>query len=580
MREWLRLMSWARQDWKGLVPAAVAAVMTVFSHAGLLAAGAYLLSLAALQPPIGALSAAVAAVRFFGLSRAVCRYLERWSAHRVTFDLLAKLRVKYYQRLEQAPAKAVSAVNGALLERLTGDVEVLQYFYLRVLLPAVVAGAALLGIWLFLGQFSQGLPLAVTLFFLLTGLGLPALLRRLEQPHEEQIQEKREQFCAVLTDALAGMTEIHAGSRQTVWRERLVRAGGELAAAQEQRFRLAGLQDAGCGFLTQAAISAVLVLAAAGVRGGEIRGVHLAMLVLAVWSMFEAAQPLSHIFGHSRETLAAAGRLFGSGEDVRPASGMKSGHWQPSSVETGHSRLLVKDLTVRYQEAGQNALEQVSLDLPPGRKLAVVGSSGAGKSTLLSVLLGLWPYQEGSATLDGLELSEWDPDRLCSHFSVVTQDTYLFAASLRDNILLARPRASEAELAAAVSLASLDGLVARLPRGLDTVPGQNGRTLSGGERQRVAIARAYLKAAPVWLLDEPTNGLDAATAAAIMHSILTLAGDKTVLMATHRLVETKLMDEILVLDGGRVAEKGNFQSLTATGGLFGRLWRLEQDRLQ
>lgn len=579
MREWMRLLSWAGQDWKGLLPAAASAVLTVFSHSGLLAAGAYLLSVAALQPSIGALSATVAAVRFFGLSRAVCRYLERWSAHRVTFDLLAKLRVEYYRRLERAPAQSLSAVNGALLERLTGDVEALQYFYLRILLPAIVAGATLIGTWLFLGQFSRLLPLAVILLFLSAGLGLPLLLRRLEEPHEERIQEKRAQFGAGLTDALTGMTEIHAGNQQEAWRESLVRGGGELAAVQAQRFRLAGLQDAAGGLLAQTAAAAVLVLAAAGVRNGEIQGVHLAMLVLAAWSVFEAALPLSHIFGYGRETLAAAGRLFGSGRDALPASRPQPGLVQRHSRQAGDSLLTVKGLTVRYRESGPNALEQVSLDLPPGRKLALVGPSGAGKSTLLSVLLGLWPYQ-GSVTLGGAELSEWDPDRLRSRFSVAAQDTYLFAASLRDNILLARPRASEAELAAAVSLASLDSLVAGLPQGLDTMLGQNGRTLSGGERQRVAIARAYLKAAPVWLLDEPTNGLDAGMAAAIMHSVLTLAGDKTVLMATHRLAETKLMDEILVLDGGRVAERGDFQSLTAAGGLFARMWRLEQDRLQ
>jgi ATP-binding cassette subfamily C protein CydC len=232
-------------------------------------------------------------------------------------------------------------------------------------------------------------------------------------------------------------------------------------------------------------------------------------------------------------------------------------------------------LSFSYGPGQPPALDGLSFDLPAGRRVALVGPSGAGKTTLLNLLCGFWPVQPGELCLDGRDLGAGDPEAARRWLAVVPQAPYFFNASLRDNLRLARPAASDADLAQALAQAQLHDFVAALPAGLDTPLGEHGLRLSGGERQRLALARALLQEAPLLVLDEPTANLDPLTERAVLAALLAAAAGRTLLLITHRLVGLEALDELLVLDHGRLVERGPHAALLAAGGLYARLWALQ-----
>ena len=217
------------------------------------------------------------------------------------------------------------------------------------------------------------------------------------------------------------------------------------------------------------------------------------------------------------------------------------------------------------------ALDGVNLTLAPGRTLALVGSSGAGKTTLANLLMRFWDPEEGTVRLNGHDLKDWRIDDLRAHIALVAQDTYLFNDTIRANILIARPDASAAEVAVAVSRAALEDFTTALPDGLDTEVGERGTRLSGGQRQRIAIARAFLKDAPVLILDEATSHLDALNEQTVRRALSELMVARTTVVIAHRLSTVRDADQILVMDGGRVSEVGTHTSLLAKGGLYASL---------
>lgn len=570
-----RLFAIMGKAWLGMLFAALLGALAVGSNVFLLGLSAYLISAAALHPSITELSTAIVGVRFFGISRAILRYLERYVSHDVTFRLLEYLRVWFYRRLEPlAPAALSSERSGELLSAIVGDVETLRDFYLRAIAPPVIAFLVLAGICSFLISFSPWMAGAVIGAFFTVGFLLPWVLRTFRQRSGKQLVALRARQKGELVDTLNGMAEVVAYRQQDRQAARLSAIDIQLKVCESRKAFWNGAAE-GLGLLVMnGAVFWILWMGISLVGKGQMEGVYLAVVVLAAQSSFEAVLPLPLAVHYLSEGKAAAKRLFAIA-DRKPAV---LEPLQPVSVPEEFS-LEFEKLNFRYQPEGTLVLEDISLSLPAGSKVALVGPSGAGKSTLVQVLLRFWEYEEGSVRLGGRELRQIPGEEVRCCFSVVSQKTHIFNASIRDNILLARPAASQAEVEWAAEQAGLSQYIASLPEGLDSMAGNNGQAMSGGQRQRIAIARAVLKNAPILILDEPTAGLDAVTERTVMETLYRLMEGKTVLWITHRLIGLENMDDIWVMSKGKIAEQGSFRQLLKERGLFARMWQLQRDVL-
>ncbi len=562
--------------------AALLGFATVASSVGLMSASAYIIASAALHPSIAVLQVAIVGVRFFGLARGVFRYLERLVSHSVTFEVLARLRVWFYSALEPlAPARLMEYRGGDLLSRAIGDIASLENFYVRALAPPLVAALALLGMGIFFSAYSIRLAVVLVLFLLACGAALPLGIRLLGRKPGRQALAARASLNVALVDGIQGMADLAAFGQGRRQAGLVAAAGQELAGAQRAQAHLGGLQAAGGSLLSNLGMWTILLLGISMITSGRISGVDLAVLVLAALTSFEAVLPLPQAAQYLEQNLQAARRLF----ELVDALPEVEEPEQPLKIPQ-ELALEIRGLSFGYDWARKNGsavLERVSFNLAPGGKLAVVGPSGAGKSTLVHLLLRFWDYSRpgnaGQIFLNGHALSCYRPDEVRQKMAVVSQNTYLFNASLRENLLIARPAASTGEILRAVERAQLQELIGRLPQGLDTWIGESGQKLSAGERQRVAIARAILRDAPLLILDEATANLDTLTEREVLEALHALMEGRSTLMITHRLVSMEKMDEILVLRGGRIAERGRHQDLIQQGGWYAQMWRQQNSLL-
>ncbi len=570
-----RLLRMAAPFWRRMALAALLGFATIGSSIGLLTTSAYLISKASLQPSIAELQVAIVGVRFFGIARGVFRYLERYASHDVTLRLLSGLRVWFYTALEPlAPARLMQYRSGDLLARLGADIETLENFYLRVIAPPVVAVLVALLAAAIMASFSPSLAVALLIFFLLAGAGVPLLARVLGRGPGQRLIQVRAELNSTLVDGIQGMADLLAFGQQDRYLGRVGDLGRRLGDAQRRMALADGLQSALIGLLMNAAVLAVLVVAIPLVRNAEIDGVYLALLVMAVIACFEAVLPLPQAAQYLDNSLEAARRLFEI-VDVDPAV---IDPRLPLPAPDGYG-LRVADLRFAYNEGEPLAVDGIGFDLPQGNCLAIVGPSGAGKSTLAHLILRFWDYNEGTITLDGKDLRQLGQEDVRHLIGVVSQHTHLFGATVRENLLLSRPGATEVEMIGAAQQARVHEFIRSLPQGYDTWIGEQGWQLSGGERQRLAIARAILKDAPILILDEPTANLDAVTEREVMDTLLSLSPGRTTLLITHRLVGLEQADEILVLRGGRVVERGSHHDLVQMQGFYQRMWDLQNQRL-
>jgi thiol reductant ABC exporter CydC subunit len=375
---------------------------------------------------------------------------------------------------------------------------------------------------------------------------------------------------ACLVDGIQGMADLLAfgqGQRQIATLEALSR---RYAVAQRSMAWLAGLQSAVSQLTANLATWVILILTIPLVRKGEIAGVYLAVLPLAALTSFEALLPLPLAAQTLQRHQAAARRLF----QLVDAEAEVRDPPHPAPVPRRYD-LNVRDLRFNYLSAEEPALDGLSFTLPQGGRLALVGPSGAGKTTLIRLLLRFWEYHQGSILLGGKELRRYSQADVRRLTSLVAQDTYLFHATIRENLLIACPEAGEGEIIQAARRAQIHDFIQSLPQGYDTWIGEQGLRLSGGERQRLAIARALLKDAPILLLDEPTANLDTLTESKLLESLYPVMEGRTTLWITHRLVGLEAMDEILVLEQGRVVERGRHGELVKAGGMYQRMWEIQ-----
>ncbi|MHB0987093.1 MAG: thiol reductant ABC exporter subunit CydC [Bellilinea sp.] len=573
MKTTVRLLQFLKPFTGWVALSVLLSTATIASGIGLLGTSAYLISRAALQPSIAVLQVAIVGVRFFGISRGVFRYLERLTSHSVNFRLLARLRAWLYRTIEPlAPAKLQDFSSGDLLNRVLADVDTLENFYVRVVAPYASAGLTIIGMGWFLGRFDPKLALILASGLILSGIGIPLGAYAMGRGPGKAVVTIKARLSAALIESVQGIGDLTAFNRAGEAVARLNGLGSRLAQAQRRMVWGSAWINAGNGLLANLTMVLVLWLAIPLVANGQLEAFLLPVTVMLVLASFEAVTPLAVAAQYHSASLESGARLFEL-EKISPAVNEPAA---PLIIAPPPLRLELRDVSLQYNENTDNALTDISLRLDPGKKIAVVGPSGAGKTSLIHVLLRLWDFDRGEILLNGTDIKLFRPADVRAQFSVISQSAYIFNATLRQNLRLAHPAAGDDELHTALSQAGLAEWAAALPDGLDTRVGEHGLRLSGGERQRLAVARALLHDTPLAILDEPTANLDAVTEAALIRQLQSALAAKSLLWITHRLVGLEWMDEILVLDGGKIVERGTAVELIKTGGLYARLHQIQQ----
>lgn len=518
--------------------------LTVVFGVGLMAMSGYLISRAAERPAVLSLMVAIVGVRFFGLGRPVVRYLERLSSHDVALRVLGPVRARFYERIEPlAPVQLAGYRKGDLLSRMVADVDSLQNLYLRGVGPplvALLAGALSVGV-AFAFLPAAGAVLAPGL--LLGGLAVPLFAGTAGRRAARRQAGARGALSAELVELMDGAPEIVAAGAEGVWYERLRAADRTLVRLARRDAIAVGASDGLALLVTGMTVAGVLIVAVDASADGRLSRVLVAMLGLLALASFEAVTPLAAAARELSATKAAANRITELTErnaDVRdPVVSARPPRW-PFTVA-------LEDVRVRYPGQSRPALDEVSLKLEPGERVALVGPSGVGKTTVVNLLLRFLDPEQGRVSLGGRDLREYRQADVRRAIAVAGQDSHLFAGSIRENVRLARPGASAWEIEQVLRRAKIWNWVESLPDGENTLVGEQGRELSGGQQQRIVLARALLPGAPVLVLDEPTAHLDPRTARDLIEDVLTAAGDRTVLLITHRSEGLELVDRIVSL---------------------------------
>jgi len=553
------------------------------SGVGLLSVSAWLIAMAATQPPLTLLSIAIVATRALGVLRGVTRYLERLVTHDAALRTLADARARVYARLAHTePVRRFR--SGDLVTRLVSDTDATQDLLVRGLAPplaALVVGAGVVALSTAL-LAPGGMLLAAGL--LLAGVGVPVAAALAGRGPGRRSTAARAELSTALIDTVHGAPDLLAYGAMDRAVARVADTDAELTRVARRDAGLLGLGAGASMLIAGLTLWGTLLLGVAAVHDGALGGVPLTVLVLTALAAFEIVAPLPAAAARLGLVRAAGARLFalldvppsvrarrestaGNGanaalgkSDVPNAAFARSGPAAPG--------LRVEDLRVRYGPDEPWALDGLDLDLAPGRRVAVVGPSGAGKSTLAEVLFRFRDPDAGTVALDGVDVASRDPDHTRRVLSGMPQDPHVFAASLRDNLLLARPRATDEELWDVLRRVRLADDVAVLPDGLRTEVGPQGARLSGGMRGRLALARALLADPEVLVLDEPTTHLDPDTRDAVLDDILSATTGRTVLLVTHDLSHLDRFDEVAVVVGGRVVQRGAHADLIATDGWY------------
>lgn len=547
-------------------------VATLLAGLGLMSTSAWLISTAALRPSIAALGVAIVGVRFFGISRGVVRYLERVVSHDVTLRLLSRIRVRVYQALVPlAPARLMEQRSGDLLARVMSDVETLEHLYVRVVGPtvaAVIVAAVVTGA---LAVFAPRLAWPACGGLVAAGLVAPVLARATGRGSGRRLVQLRARLQAEAVDGVQGSADLVAFGRAPNHAARLASTADEVARAEFVSARSSALGSALSSLSADLAVVSLLVLAIPLVGIGTLDGVNLAVTVLATLAAFEAVTSLPAAWQGLSATRTAASRLF-EFVDTQPTV------IRPLEVcaVPPASAIEIRRLSFTYPGQPEPALRDVDLGLQPGKVVALVGASGSGKSTLAHLLLRFWEVPSGSILVGGRDVCRLADDDVRALIAFASQRVHLFTGTVRENLCLASPDATDDELWGALRRARLDAFVQSQPDGLDTWIGEQGLTLAGGERQRLALARAILREAPFLVLDEPTANLDAVAEREVLGEIRRLGSRRGVLLVTHRLAGLEVADEIVMLDRGRVVARGSYRDLAATEGPFRRMLRQQR----
>jgi ATP-binding cassette, subfamily C, bacterial CydC len=517
---------------------------TVLAGVGLMATAGYLISRAAERPAVLSLTVAIVCVRFFGLARPLARYFERLVSHDLALTVLGRARVRVYRRIEPlAPGELEGYRHGDLLSRVVADVDALQNLHLRGVGPplvALVAGAVSVAVTAALLP-AAALVLAVGL--LIGGLGVPALAGAIRRRSDGLEAAARGELSAELIETVNGASELAVYGAEDASLGRLRAADARLVRLARRAALADGAAEGLRLFVAGSTVTGVLAVAVSAHDAGHLDRVLIAMLALLALAVFEAVQPLAPAARELRETLAAGQRLLEL-TDREPAIRDPDAPLPRPRVA---SAVALEGVSARYAPDERLALDNLDLVIEPGGRVALTGPSGAGKTTVVNLLVRFLDPEAGRVTLAGRDLRSYRQEDVRREIAVAGQDSHLFSTTIRENVRLGRIDAEDAEIEDALRRARILDWVRSLPDGWDTFVGEAGRELSGGQRQRLVVARALLADARVLVLDEPTAHLDGPTAERLMADVVDAAGDRSLLLITHRPEGLELMDEVLEL---------------------------------
>lgn len=566
MRDLIPYLKLYKKHWFGLSLGMLLAFLTLFASIGLLTLSGWFLSAAA----VAGLTIARetfnymlpgAFVRGFAMGRTAGRWGERVVSHNATFKLLTDLRIFFFAKLAPLIPGRVSNLRDAdLLNRLVADIDAMDHVYLRLVSPMVVGTLGILGITTLICWFDMELGLTLGAILMALLLIWPVLFYKLGKTNGAELTQNKADLRIATLDWLQGYSELTLFGAEERYRNAILNVQERLLKNQYFNAHFAGLAQALLMLANGWTIVLMLWLAADGV-GGIMPDPMIALVVFATMASVELLMPIAGAFQHLGQTLTSARRLNDiilSEPDVQfPEDNTQ--HNNTYSIE-------YKNVTFRYPDGDSNTLKDISLQIPAKHRIAVVGQTGSGKSTLMQLLSRYWDTQQGDIKIAGQSIRHWSESQLRQAISVVSQRVDILNGTLRDNVLMASPDASDEALSESLTRVGLEKLLD--DQGLDTWLGDGGRQLSGGEKRRIGIARALLHNGPILLLDEPTEGLDKQTEQQIMQLFEQHFEDKTVVFITHRLVNLDKMDSICLIEQGQIVEHGSHQALLEKQGRY------------
>jgi ATP-binding cassette subfamily C protein CydC len=558
----------------------------VASGIGLLGASAYMIFLAALHPSIALLQLPIVAVRAFGLARGLFRYCERVVSHDTTFRILTSLRSRFFAALEPlAPARLQHFHTAELFSRIHADVTSLESYFVRAASPPLVWFLVLLTVTTFLARFSLPAALITLVIHLVAALILPSMVYRAGRSPGRSLVEIRSRLNTALVDGIQGMPDLQAFGADHQQAQVVESADIEYARVSRHLGIIAAVHTAAETTLADLAVLSVLVAGILSIQAGLLDGVYLGMMILTCLAGFETISPVAQSARILAQNLAAVSRIEriitlqpAVSEPVNPCPKPERYDLEVSNLSFAYPQSKVvydHDLTNHCTNAGTFAIKGITFSLTEGKKLAIIGPSGSGKTTIANLLMRFWDYTDGEILLAGEDLRQLKSEDVRSLISLVSQRTHLFNATILDNLRVANPEADMEAIVKAAQQARIHDFVMSLPSGYNTWIGEQGTRLSGGERQRLAIARALLKNSPILILDEPASNLDAWTEYAILDTLRNLTDHRSILLITHHSIGLEFMDEILVLEGGFITQRGRHSDLIQHPGYYRRIWALE-----
>lgn len=569
LRPFLRL--WQRHPFR-LALGIVLAIVTLLASISLLTLSGWFLAASSVAGVAGLYTfnymLPAAGVRGAAIIRTAARYAERLVSHDATFRVLQHLRVHTFGRLMALSPGQLSLFRQAdLLNRFVADVDTLDHLYLRVISP--LTGAFVVIVVVTLGLSLIAVPLALTLGGIMLGtlVLMPALFYRLGSPAGIAIARGRARWRLQLTQWLSAQAELTLYGASQQWRRQLDADEQRWQQAQRQQQHLQAAAQSLLLLISGVTVTLLLWLGAATISDQQLPGSLIALVVFCSLAAFEALAPIAGAFLPMSQVIAAAQRVS-EVIDQPPAIAFPAA----SAARPGSLTVRIDQLDFSYPGRPEKVLNGCCLAVNAGERIALLGPTGCGKSTLMALLTRGWESQHGTISLNDRRIADWSESELRQRISVVTQRVHLFSQSLRDNLLLACPDASDEQLIRALNDVGLQRLLEN-PEGLNAWMGEGGRPLSGGELRRLALARALLHDGDLWLLDEPTEGLDATTEQHILALLQQLTAGRTVIMVTHRLSGLEAMDRICVMDNGEIIEQGSHAELISKAG---RYWRFRQ----